>query len=166
MKSSRPVFVVHRHKSTHLHYDFRMDINGVLKSWAIPKGPSMNPADKRLAVMVEDHPLDYAKFQGIIPEGNYGAGIVEIWDHGTWKPDKEIESPLRSLGNGSLNFSLNGKKLKGKFVLIKLQHSSTKNAWLFIKRHDRYAILNDYDSEMLTPHNSPINSAIKKIAVK
>ncbi|HLI93749.1 MAG TPA: DNA polymerase ligase N-terminal domain-containing protein [Puia sp.] len=148
-RSNFPVFVVHRHQSTHLHYDFRLELNGVLKSWAVPKGPSMNPADKRLAVMVEDHPLEYAEFEGTIPKGSYGAGIVDIWDHGTWRPDNELEDPGKSLSNGSLEFTLYGKKLKGKFILVSMKHGRTKNAWLLIKCHDQYAINKDYDSELL-----------------
>ncbi|MDP4129809.1 MAG: DNA polymerase ligase N-terminal domain-containing protein [Bacteroidota bacterium] len=146
------IFVVQRHQATHLHYDFRLEMNGVLKSWAIPKGPSMSPSDRRLAVMVEDHPLYYAGFEGIIAEGNYGAGTVEIWDHGTWQPDNKLESPLQALRNGSLEFTLNGEKIKGKFVLVKMEHSRTENAWLLIKRHDQYAVSGDYDGERPTKY--------------
>ena len=153
-------FVIQRHNATRLHYDFRLEVNGVLKSWAIPKGPSLNPTDKRLAVMVEDHPLSYASFKGTIPEGNYGAGIVEIWDRGTYVPeemekisDKEIE---RHINKGMLKFSLKGKKIKGSFALVRIKGSDSKN-WLLIKHRDEYAVDDPYDSEKNTPKNSPIN---------
>jgi bifunctional non-homologous end joining protein LigD len=108
-------FVVHEHHATRLHYDFRLEIARVLKSWAIPKGPSMNPSDKRLAVMVEDHPLEYGEFEGIIPQGQYGAGPVLIWDSGEFQPEGDPEA---ALDKGRLSFTLNGKKLKGSFSLI------------------------------------------------
>src|SRR6185437_3633981 len=120
-------FVVQRHKATQLHYDFRLELDGVLKSWAVPKGPSLNPKDKRLAMMVEDHPYDYKDFAGTIPEGNYGAGIVEIWDNGNYA---DIENSSRQtaeknllagLKAGNLKFQLFGKKLKGEFALVKLK---------------------------------------------
>jgi len=123
-----PGFVVHEHHARHLHYDFRLEMDGVLKSWAVPKGPSMNPADKRLAIMVEDHPLDYASFEGVIPEGQYGAGTVSIWDKGTYQLiDGGIES-------GRLEFLLKGKRLKGTFVLIKMK--GKEKEWLLIKKKD------------------------------
>ena len=130
------IFVVQKHQSSHLHYDFRLEVNDVLKSWAVPKGPSMNPSDKRLAVMVEDHPVEYAKFEGEIPEGNYGAGTVKIWDSGTWQPDAKCKNIEKALKNGLLEFSIEGEKLKGKFALVKMEKSYTPNGWLLIKRHD------------------------------
>jgi bifunctional non-homologous end joining protein LigD len=160
------VFVVQRHKASSLHYDFRLEMNGALKSWAVPKGPSLFPEDKRLAMMVEDHPLSYAGFKGKIPEGNYGAGIVEIWDKGTYEPiekkdQKSDETKLASdLRNGSLKFILHGKKLKGEFALVKMK-TAQDNAWLLIKHKDKHAVDKPYNSEQFTPKNSPINKALK-----
>ena len=137
-------FVVQKHDATRLHYDFRLEMEGVLKSWAVPKGPSLNPEDKRLAMMVEDHPYDYRTFEGIIPEGNYGAGTVIVWDEGTYEAlepgtKKEQErSLLQQLRKGSLKFRMHGKKLKGEFALVKLKNSE-QNAWLLIKHRDEYA---------------------------
>lgn len=154
-------FVVQRHKASHLHYDFRLEMDGVLKSWAVPKGPSMNPADKRLAMMVEDHPYSYKDFKGVIPEG-YGAGIVEIWDKGKYtdlgKSKKaESEKHLKAgLIAGNLKFTLAGKKLKGEFALVKLK-GKQENAWLLIKHRDKYAVDEAYDSESETSASSPIN---------
>lgn len=110
-----PKFVVHEHHARHLHYDFRLEMEGVLKSWAVPKGPSMNPSVKRLAIMVEDHDLDYAEFEGTIPEGQYGAGRVIIWDKGSYKLIKG------DIGLGRIEFLLEGKKLKGLFVLVRMK---------------------------------------------
>ncbi len=178
-------FVIQRHAASHLHYDFRLEMEGVLKSWAIPKGPSLNPADKRLAMMVEDHPFAYRTFQGVIPEGNYGAGIVEIWDEGTYHAigntdrktgEKEL---LTELKKGNLKFVLHGKKLKGEFALVKIKNnnSSKDNAWLLIKHKDAYATEDAYSSEDHVPENSNIikkttaskktvSASSKKAAVK
>jgi bifunctional non-homologous end joining protein LigD len=149
-----------------LHYDFRLEMDGVLKSWAVPKGPSLNPHDKRLAMMVEDHPYDYKDFAGVIPEGNYGAGIVEIWDSGTYTSledsgnGKEDEKLLKAgLEAGNLKFRLNGKKLKGEFALVRLKGSDS-NSWLLIKHNDSFAVHEDYNSEENTPKNSPINKLL------
>jgi bifunctional non-homologous end joining protein LigD len=156
------IFVVQRHKASRLHYDFRLELDGVLKSWAVPKGPSLNPHDKRLAMMVEDHPYDYKDFAGTIPEGNYGAGIVEIWDKGNYtdldnSPQKEAEKNLRAgLKAGNLKFQLFGKKLKGEFALVKLK-GKEDNSWLLIKHNDKYAVDTEYNSEDDTPKQSPIN---------
>lgn len=158
------IFVVQRHKASHLHYDFRLEMSGTLKSWAVPKGPSMAPADKRLAMMVEDHPYDYKDFAGIIPEGNYGAGIVEIWDHGTYTPldlpeGKDPETFLmHMLHSGLLKIVLKGRKLKGEFALVRLRKADEKS-WLLIKHRDKYAV-EEYNSELETPKNSPINKAL------
>src|SRR5437868_13367231 len=127
--TSKLSFVVQRHKATRLHYDFRLELDGVLKSWAVPKGPSLNPKDKRLAMMVEDHPYDYKDFSGVIPEGNYGAGIVEIWDKGYYSDLENSEKKaaekklMAGLKSGNLKFRLFGKKLKGEFALVKLKNS-------------------------------------------
>ncbi|MEO5984837.1 MAG: DNA polymerase ligase N-terminal domain-containing protein [Ferruginibacter sp.] len=159
-------FVVQRHKATRLHYDFRLELGGTLKSWAVPKGPSMNPVDKRLAMMVEDHPYDYKDFAGVIPEGNYGAGIVEIWDKGTYTDievsaikvaEKKLKAGLKA---GSLKLYLKGKKLKGEFALVKLKNADD-NAWLLIKHNDEYAIHENYNSEEQTTKSSPINKWLK-----
>lgn len=148
----RPLFVVQKHNANHLHYDFRIEENGVLKSWAIPKGPSTNPHEKRLAVMTEDHPLDYAYFEGIIPEGNYGAGEVLVWDIGTFKnlKDKSIEECIKE---GKITILLEGKKLRGGYTLIKTQLHP--NSWLFFKMHDNeedplHSITEEHPESVLT----------------
>jgi bifunctional non-homologous end joining protein LigD len=131
-------FVVHKHAARRLHFDLRLELDGVLKSWAVPKGPSLSPNDKRLAVEVEDHPLEYRNFQGIIPAGQYGAGSVEIWDAGEWKPDGE---PHESLQKGTLKFHLNGKRLHGAWTLVRMKKRAheTSDNWLLIKERDSYA---------------------------
>ena len=127
------LFVIQRHAASHLHFDFRLELNGVLKSWAVPKEPSMDPKIKRLAVQVEDHPIEYASFQGDIPPGQYGAGHVEIWDQGEWFP---LDSdPHLAWEKGHLKFELRGKKLKGRWALIRTK-SLKKNDWLLIKKRD------------------------------
>ena len=142
------IFVVQKHAASHLHYDFRLEMNGILKSWAIPKGPSMNSQEKRLAIMVEDHPYTYKDFEGTIPQGNYGAGTVIVWDNGTYTlADKQhtesVEDQFRSgIQNGHLSFILNGKKLKGEFTLVRLKIPQ-KNAWLLIKKDDQFASATD-----------------------
>ncbi len=141
-------FVVQRHHAMSLHYDLRLEVNGVLKSWAVPKGPSLNPKDKRLAMMVEDHPLDYKNFEGEIPKGNYGAGVVNIWDFGTYEPIDGIKSLKKNLESGDFKFKLSGKKLKGEFALIKIRDEK-QNAWLLIKHRDEHAVNKPYNSEDL-----------------
>ncbi|GAA4337988.1 DNA ligase D [Mucilaginibacter gynuensis] len=147
-------FVVQRHHASHLHYDFRLELDGTLKSWAVPKGPSLNPEDKRLAMMVEDHPIDYQNFEGIIPNGNYGAGVVLIWDHGTYESladdrKDDIKTLRAGLKAGNLKFRLKGKILKGEFALVKLK-TGEDNSWLLIKHKDDYAE-KKFNSEDLVP---------------
>jgi len=143
-KAAKPghhFFCVQKHLASHLHYDFRLEHNGVLLSWAVPKGPSLNPKDKRLAMRVEDHPLDYGDFEGVIPEG-YGAGIVMLWDRGTWEPESpDIDA---ALGKGELKFKLDGVKLKGSWVLVRTRGGRSdangeSRTWLLIKHRDRWA---------------------------
>ena len=141
-------FVVQKHSASHLHYDFRLEMDGVLKSWAVPKGPSLDPNDKRLAMMVEDHPVSYLLFEGIIPEGNYGAGTVMVWDTGTWEP---LGNAHEMLAKGDLKFRLVGEKLKGEFVLahMRSRRPGTKGTeWLLIKKHDD-AAREDFDIDQL-----------------
>ncbi len=145
------IFVVQRHHASHLHYDFRLELNGTLKSWAVPKGPSLNPKDKRLAMMVEDHPKDYATFEGDIPAGNYGAGHVDVWDHGTYEPIDEDANVIgakefsKHLHAGSIKFRMHGKHLKGDFALVNMKKD--EKTWLLIKHKDKYATDEDYNSE-------------------
>jgi bifunctional non-homologous end joining protein LigD len=129
------IFVIQKHAATRLHYDLRLEVGGVLKSWAVPKGPSLNPADKRLAIQVEDHPFEYRKFEGTIPAGNYGAGEVIIWDQGTYEPEGSA-SAAEQIERGELKFRLHGQKLNGSFVLVRLRRSTGKNEWLLIKHKD------------------------------
>jgi bifunctional non-homologous end joining protein LigD len=140
MKKDSPElrFVVHEHHASRLHYDFRLEMEGVFKSWAIPKGPSMNPADKRLAIMVEDHPIEYGAFEGIIPDGYYGAGAVVIWDEGSFFPLGE-EKPGEQLEKGRFSFELRGKRLKGGFSMALLKGRENGNQWLLIKKKDAQA---------------------------
>jgi bifunctional non-homologous end joining protein LigD len=167
-KKSKHRFVVQRHRATRLHYDFRLEMEGVLKSWAVPKGPSLDPNDKRLAMQVEDHPVSYFDFEGTIPEGNYGAGSVMVWDIGTWEPlspvavngqyvpgtDKEAGEML---AKGDLKFRLKGKRLKGDFALVHIKSrrsGSRGNEWLLIKKKDEYVVpgfgIDKYDTSVLT----------------
>jgi len=137
-------FVIQKHDATRLHYDFRLEMDGVLKSWAVPKGPSTDPAVKRLAMMVEDHPYDYKNFEGIIPEGNYGAGTVIIWDKGTYEPIEPVKGKkaqekhlLKQLKEGSVKIILHGEKLRGEWALVHTKQS--ENSWLLIKHKDKFA---------------------------
>ena len=143
------MFVIQKHDATRLHYDFRLEMEGVLKSWAVPKGPSTDPKTKRLAMMVEDHPFDYRNFEGIIPKGEYGGGTVIVWDQGTYEPIDKIKGKkaqekhlLEQLSSGSLKIRLDGEKLKGEFALVKT-HGMGENGWLLIKHNDEYATTKD-----------------------
>jgi bifunctional non-homologous end joining protein LigD len=149
--SEKLIFVVQRHHASHLHYDFRLELSGTLKSWAVPKGPSLNPKDKRLAMMVEDHPIDYATFEGDIPAGNYGAGHVDVWDHGTYEPIDEDGNVIsaaafnKALHAGNIKFRMKGKKLKGDFALVNMKKDD--KTWLLIKHRDKYSTDEEYNSE-------------------
>lgn len=160
--------MVQKHDATRLHYDFRLEMEGVLKSWAVPKGPSLDPNDKRLAMQVEDHPVSYFDFEGIIPENNYGAGTVMVWDVGTWQPLSPVPvegkyvpgteaEAAAMLAKGDLKFRLKGKKLNGDFALVKMKGrrpGSKGNEWLLIKKHDDSAVegydIDDYDESVLS----------------
>jgi len=153
-KGGQRRFVVQKHRATRLHYDFRLEMDGVLKSWAVPKGPSLDPADKRLAMQVEDHPVSYFDFEGTIPAGNYGAGTVMVWDMGTWEPQGDAAEMLRK---GDLKFRLNGEKLKGDFALVHMKSrrpGAKGNEWLLIKHRDVYVQegydIDQYDYSVLT----------------
>jgi bifunctional non-homologous end joining protein LigD len=132
------MYVIHKHHAGHLHYDLRLESGGVLKSWAIPKGPSLDPADKRLAVEVEDHPLDYAGFEGVIPEGEYGAGTVIVWDRGTFRPQGGARFE-EMLEKGAVKVEIAGEKLAGGFALVRTRFGGKKNNWLLIKEKDAHA---------------------------
>lgn len=167
------IFTIQRHHASHLHYDFRLELHGVLLSWAVPKGPSLNPKDKRLAMMVEDHPLDYATFEGDIPQGNYGAGHVDVWDYGTYEPINEAGEVIstaeftKNLKSGSIKFRMKGKKLKGDFALVHMKKD--EKTWLLIKHRDKYATDEEYNSEDYAKKSSLAYTATrnaKKTAVK
>ena len=164
MKDNKLVFVVHKHQATSLHYDFRLQIGEVMPSWAVPKGPTLDPLKKRLAMQVDDHSLEYRNFEGKLPEGEYGAGPVMIWDEGYYLPEKEIEKGVRiqvgdfnggnilmeeGVEKGELKFCLFGKKLQGSFALVKTRGFGPKNSWLLIKHKDEFVKeafdANDYD---------------------
>lgn len=143
-RAGKLIFVIQKHAASHLHYDFRLEMEGTLKSWAVPKGPSTDPVVKRLAMKVEDHPYDYKNFEGIIPEGNYGAGTVIIWDKGTYEPIEPVKGKkaqekllLKQLKEGSVKIILHGEKLKGEWALVHTKQS--ENSWLLIKHKDEFA---------------------------
>jgi bifunctional non-homologous end joining protein LigD len=142
-KKTRLIYVIQKHRASHLHYDFRLEWNGTLLSWAIPKGPSLDPSVKRLAMRVEDHPIEYATFEGVIPKGEYGGGTVMVWDTGLWKP--EVKDVDDALARGELKFTLLGKKLRGSWVLVRTQGygSRSDKSWLLIKHRDEFASTED-----------------------
>ncbi len=147
--SNRLRYVIQKHAASRLHYDFRLELDGVLKSWAITRGPSLDPHDKRLAVEVEDHPLDYGDFEGTIPKGQYGGGTVLLWDRGYWTPEEDSATPQAALKAGNLKFRLDGVRLHGSWVLVRMKHSRTggkRNNWLLIKHRDEFARPGDGDS--------------------
>src|SRR5277367_4219850 len=135
--ASSRVFVIQKHSATRLHYDLRLEMDGVLKSWAVPKGPSLDPSVKRLAVHVEDHPFEYRNFEGQIPQGQYGGGDVIVWDRGTYTVDGTLSGQAQ-LAKGDLKFTLQGEKLHGSFVLVKIRYSQKQNEWLLIKHKDAF----------------------------
>lgn len=139
------LFVVQKHRASQLHYDFRIENDGVLKSWSVPKGPSLDPAVKRFAIAVEDHPVDYADFEGVIPEGEYGGGTVMVWDRGTYRPEDDTDVAA-AFQAGELKLRLSGKKLKGAWVLVR----TDGDRWLLIKQRDRYAASTDITEEAPT----------------
>ncbi len=146
--SRRLRFVIQKHDATRLHYDLRVELDGVFKSWAVTRGPSLDPADKRLAVEVEDHPLDYGDFEGTIPAGQYGGGTVQLWDRGYWLPEGQL-SPEGALAEGDLKFTLEGERLHGSWVLVRIKHNrdhSKRVNWLLIKHRDAAAREGDADA--------------------
>jgi len=155
-------FVVQKHRASQLHYDFRLEFGGVLLSWAVPKGPSLDPSVKRLAMQVEDHPLDYAAFEGVIPEGGYGGGTVMLWDNGTWTAEsKDVEGALKG---GDLKFTLHGAKLRGSWVLVRTRGFGGRadKSWLLIKHRDRFASTKDVTAER--PRSAVSNRLLAEIA--
>ena len=168
-KGRKPIFVIQQHHASHMHYDFRLEMEGVLKSWAVPKGPSYDPSVKRLAMMTEDHPYDYAKFEGVIPEGNYGAGNVIIWDQGTWEFIEPGDDPVKALKSGKLTFRMNGKKMFGEWALVRISgrgRSGDKgNEWLLLKHRDQFA--NDkLDITEFAPRSVVSNKLVDEVSPK
>ena len=168
-RSSRPDFrfVIQKHAATRLHYDFRLELDGVLESWAVPKGPSLDPAEKRLAVQTEDHPLEYADFEGVIPEGEYGAGTVLVWDRGTWEP---IEDPHASFVKGRLKFRLHGEKLRGGWTFVRIKSRDTRQqgkTWLLIKERDEAARpAAEFDITVARPESVLTGRDLEQIALE
>jgi bifunctional non-homologous end joining protein LigD len=149
VKSTKPSgrFVVQRHRATRLHYDFRLELGGVLVSWAVPRGPSLDPTHRRLAIHVEDHPIGYYSFEGVIPRGEYGGGDVIVWDWGHWTAEATIADAARALRKGELKFRLHGEKLCGSFVLLRMAwREGRKEQWLLIHRRDAHAV-SGWDAE-------------------
>jgi bifunctional non-homologous end joining protein LigD len=161
-KSSRLIYVIQKHRASHLHYDFRLEWNGALLSWAVPKGPSLDPSVKRLAMKVEDHPIEYATFEGVIPKGEYGGGTVMVWDRGTWQPDEDDVDA--SLHRGELKFTVFGEKLRGSWVLVRTRGygSGSDRSWLLIKHRDADASKKDIGIE--APRSVASNRLLAEIA--
>jgi bifunctional non-homologous end joining protein LigD len=156
-------YVIQKHAATRLHYDFRLEWAGTFKSWAVTRGPSLNPADKRLAVEVEDHPLDYGDFEGTIPKGQYGGGTVMLWDRGFWQPDGDAE---KMLAKGDLKFTLDGEKLHGGWVLVRMRSDKfggKRNNWLLIKHHDKFAREGNGETILAKDHSVASGRAMKAI---
>ncbi len=154
-------YVIQKHRASHLHYDFRLEWRGVLLSWAIPKGPSLDPSVKRLAVEVEDHPVEYADFEGVIPGGEYGGGTVMVWDTGTWEP--EVEDVDDALSRGDLKLRLRGRKLKGSWVLVRTRgFGGKKPSWLLIKHRDAHAASKDVT--VSAPRSAVSRRSLEEIA--
>ncbi len=166
VESERRRFVIQKHAATRLHYDLRLELNGAFKSWAITRGPSLNPNDKRLAVEVEDHPLDYGDFEGTIPKGEYGGGTVQLWDRGYWEPEGK-KSPEEALADGDLKFRLDGERLHGSWVLVRMKHDRSggkRTNWLLIKHRDRYASEGDQDAVLADDRSVASGRAMSAIA--
>ncbi|HVE72354.1 MAG TPA: DNA polymerase ligase N-terminal domain-containing protein [Thermoanaerobaculia bacterium] len=164
-KRKLPIFVIQKHRASHLHYDFRLEMEGVLKSWAVPKGPSYDPGTKRLAMMTEDHPYDYAKFEGVIPEGNYGAGNVIIWDEGGWEFIEPGDDPVAAVKSGKLTFRMFGKKMFGEWALVRIggrSKSDKGNEWLLLKHRDEFANAN-VDVTKVAPRSVVSNKLVEEI---
>jgi bifunctional non-homologous end joining protein LigD len=161
-----PIFVIQKHQASHLHYDFRLEMEGVLKSWSVPKGPSYDPTVRRLAMMTEDHPYDYAAFEGVIPAGNYGAGNVIIWDQGRWEFIEPGDDPVAALNSGKLTFRMYGKKMFGEWALVKIRgksRSSKGNEWLLLKHRDEFA--NDQvDVTKVAPRSVVSNRTVDEVS--
>jgi bifunctional non-homologous end joining protein LigD len=166
-----PIFVIQKHQASHLHYDFRLEMDGVLKSWAVPKGPSYDPTVRRLAMMTEDHPYDYAAFEGVIPAGNYGAGNVIIWDHGTWELIEPGDDPVKAVKSGKLTFRLRGKKMFGEWALVKIggragsKSSDKGNEWLLLKHRDEFAN-DEIDVTKVAPQSVVSNKIVEEVSGK
>ena len=161
-KTKLPIFVIQKHQASRLHYDFRMEMEGVLKSWAVPKGPSYDPTVKRLAMMTEDHPYDYASFEGVIPAGNYGAGNVIIWDEGTFELT-EPDDGVKGIKHGKLAFKMYGKKMFGEWALVHIKGRSEKgNEWLLLKHRDAYAS-DQVDVTEVAPRSIVSNKLVEEV---
>jgi bifunctional non-homologous end joining protein LigD len=164
-RTKLPIFVIQKHRASHLHYDFRLEMEGVLKSWAVPKGPSYDPSTRRLAMMTEDHPYDYASFEGVIPAGNYGAGNVIIWDEGHWEFLEPGDDPVAALKSGKLTFRMYGKKMFGEWALVRIKGKSSSdkgNEWLLLKHRDEFAN-EKVDVTAIAPRSVVSNKLVEEV---